>query len=508
MIGLLPADYLRPAHAILPAFNGNLLMTQVSAPIFYGAIQEVTKNTKAPCDLAVMAALTAASVVLQPLINIETPDGRVGPVGIMTIAMALSGERKTGVENAFLKEIRAYQKKIKSSHDLQLQDWQLGHDLWVQSMRAKKKELAKLQKLDDVEKCLEELRELNWSKPPRPRRKQLLYDDATVEGLLYSMHSNSKYAALVSSEGGSILNGRALRNLSLLNNLWSGSPCLVERKATESFEIIDGRITVSMMLQPSALKAYLERNGEEARGSGFLARILVFAPMSTQGTRFDYGVDASWEALDNFASRVNLLLQKVHTKLERDENATPTLQFDSDAGIFWTAVCNSIEGEIRPGGRFDGLQDHASKLGDNIARVAALLHGFENGLEDKIGLNILLEAIKICFYCSDNFARTFKNVPQSVKDTEELSAWFDKIRGSHLRYYKKNRILQNGPGCVRKINQLNEALANLESVGALRVIQYGKIFIVDLQPFYLPDIPRLQVEAGPINESRRDNNLL
>lgn len=50
-----------------------------------------------------------------------------------------------------------------------------------------------------------------------------------------------------------------------------------------------------------------------------------------------------------------------------------------DAAEWWIATYNKIEAGLLEGGEFDRSKDHASKLSENITRVAALLHFFERG---------------------------------------------------------------------------------------------------------------------------------
>tara|TARA_R110000868_G_scaffold96949_3_gene266655 strand:+ start:3175 stop:4698 length:1524 start_codon:yes stop_codon:yes gene_type:complete len=489
--------YIGPATATLPAWGLQFGISEQRLPLTFAAVQEVSANTKAPQGLALMAALTCQSVALQGLVDVELPIGKRCPVSIMALAIAVSGERKTGVENAFLEPIRRYQREQRVLHEKCLEEWQLIHDVWTQAMKVKKREIAKLKAAKaNVTGLLDELTDLSQEEPVRPREFKLLYDDATVEALLHGMNSNHKNAALVSSEGGSLLKGYAFQDLALLNSLWGGADCSVDRRSSESFQILSGRLTLSMMVQPSSLQAYLENKGEESRGSGLWARFICFSPESTQGTRFENGFSGTWEALASFSDRAAELLDAMKEKLEQGSETRLSISFDADASAYFTAVSNSIEQEIRPGGRFEGLNDHASKLAENIARVAALLHAFENGLESRIGIQTLYDAIAICFRCSDEFSRIFREIPQVVRDAEELSRWFQKFKSRNIRYIKQNSVLQLGPSCGRKKSRRNDALEYLAGLGFVRVVQYGRIKFIDFDPYLLGDSQRLQNDTG------------
>lgn len=106
------------------------------------------------------------------------------------------------------------------------------------------------------------------SKPLGPRQYKMVYDDATSEALFFGLYSNLPSAGLISSEGAGILNGGALNDLSKQNSLWSGDSITVDRVSVESYQVTDSRLTISVMLQASAFKEYMERRGEKVVGQG------------------------------------------------------------------------------------------------------------------------------------------------------------------------------------------------------------------------------------------------
>ncbi|SUJ37134.1 Uncharacterised protein [Serratia marcescens] len=61
-----------------------------------------------------------------------------------------------------------------------------------------------------------------------------------------------------------------MNDLSFINSMWDGVSFHVDRKTTQSFTIENGRITLSVMVQKKPFDLYLKRQGERARGSGFL----------------------------------------------------------------------------------------------------------------------------------------------------------------------------------------------------------------------------------------------
>lgn len=483
---------LEPSKIALPVPGQPLYLRGDLPGLLMAAVSEVTSNTKTPVDLALMAALTAGSIALQGVVDVQAPTGVKTPVSIMTFAVAESGERKTAIEKHFLSGLRAFQGEQKEKYREEMAEWKLNHEAWSDSLKAKKRAL--LRKGADREAFLEILKEMSAEMPMEPISPAFLYDDTTISALLQRMHEGSKNAALVSSEGGTIFKGHAFRSLPVLNNLWSGADCSIERSTRSSIEIVDGRLTISVSVQPGVMRDFIERKGNEARDIGFWARALIFTPTSTQGTRFEYGVKPGHEAMERFNERIIELFRLS----EEDAHGfvRHVITFEESLKPYWLGVCNAIEQEISQGGRFEYMKDHASKLADNIARVAALISCLEYGVGQPIGREALDAAISICMYCSDNFSRLFNALPQPVQDAETLLAWLERFSLRGIRYMKKNRIMQYGPGCVRKKSRSDAALDWLVISRRVDLGRHEKTSYVDMMPWAPHDHYRMIQEVG------------
>ncbi|PPK37589.1 hypothetical protein CD175_15025 [Pseudomonas laurylsulfatiphila] len=236
-----------------------------------------------------------------------------------------------------------------------------------------------------------------------------------------------------------------------------------------------------MMVQESAFKVYMERRGEMSRGSGLWARFLVCRPVSTQGSRFLRNCTVSWEYRDRFAARLTELLNENVESQSGSKKEKKIICFSREACERWLQLFNSIESENRAQGHFAGAGDHASKLAENIARVAALFQYFEFG-DGEISLGTLEAAISVCGWCSDEFLRIFMPPPQEEVDALELNSWLQRYRSSNQRYVPKNYVLQHGPNKLRGRERLNRALEVLRRQGEVSLSQCGKTMQVDLFP--------------------------
>ncbi|MDD0973202.1 MULTISPECIES: YfjI family protein [Pseudomonas] len=460
----------------LPPINSKF-PASLQFPLLNSAIDEVERNIQSPRPLIFFGALTAISVAAQGRFDVRKPIGQCVPLSLLMLAIASSGERKSSSENVFLEPVREFQKTQDVVWRAQLGEWEVRDKIWL----AKNKELLKrVEKASSRGECTElveqELIANALVRPVRPRQCKMIYEDSTSEALFCGLYQNIPTAGIISSEGG--LKGRAFNDLSKQNAMWSGDPVVVDRKTAESYELHGARLTVSFMTQPSAFKSYIDSHGEKSRGSGLWARFLVCFPESTQGTRVLSGATISWDHINNYAGRLKELLSYNLGLLHSPNQKRKIISFAPAACERWLQVFNDIESEIREGGRFYAAGDHASKLADNIARVAALLHVFE-GFDSDISIETLNFAIDFCLWCSDEFYRLFVPPREIDLDVYELRAWFDKYREDGFENVRKNSILQYGPRRLRSKIRLDAALDELISLGEISYSEQGSTLVVD-----------------------------
>lgn len=235
------------------------------------------------------------------------------------------------------------------------------------------------------------------------------------------------------------------------------------------------------MVQESSFFSYMEKHGEKSRGSGLWARFLVCSPESTQGTQFIAEGGAPWDCCERFSERIGEILKNSVEFLSDSTRPKLVVRFSQAAIHRWVSIFNGVESEIRPEGRYFGMGDHASKLADNIARVAALFHFFEKKDGD-IGVETLEAAIDVCFWYSDEFLRMFSSPPQEEADAQKLDAWLQVKRESCERFVPKSSILRFGPNQVRDVKRLDPAIEVLVAQGKVLLSKSGKVTYVDIFP--------------------------
>lgn len=333
----------------------------VNLPLIKSAVNEVVNNTQVPIELAITCALAAATVVTQGLIDVRLPTNNVVPVSLMMMLIAKSGERKTSVEKKFFDAIRRFERDLISQHDEKLKSWSIEHGIWVIKQRALKVKIGKMTASgEDSAKVEVEWAELIRSEPQKPIAPKIIYEDSTSQALFHGLNYSSRDAALVSSEGGSIMDGGAFSDLSKLNSIWSGSDITVDRKTSDSYMVSNARLLTFVMVQPSVISKFIKRRGDQAKGSGLMARFICCKARSTQGQRVITNGTSSNESLAKYEQRVHELLVDKYRSTRPDDNNREVICFSSEAQLAWLDYFNYIERRIRPGGLYESAGDHAS----------------------------------------------------------------------------------------------------------------------------------------------------
>lgn len=445
-------------------------------PLLKELVTEVVETTQAPVDLVLASALTTISLLCQPLIDVKRPGGMIGPVSLLIFLIANSGERKTTVESIFTNRIREYIKQASTQSDKDQLAWEFRLEAWEARKRRTIKEMAKFEITSpEYLEFEEDLFLQQERKPERPRAFKPIYEDTTIEALIKGIRLDTPWVALMSSEGVSILKG-AFNDFGKINALWSGSNIDVARATVEGSSLHDARLTIGIMVQHDVLREYLESKGDLARSVGLLSRSLVFHPFSTQGTRFITDKTMNTQVMEKYNARVTFLLDKTMNRLRNEAEEKSIIDFSEDAESHWIFTYNTIEAELQDGGEYERAKDHASKLSENIARVAAILHYFEGG-DGTISLQELRSAEKIVLECSKTFRDEFTFMPKILNDAETLYSWIQSKCPYSLksfRWIEKNTILQKGPTRFRLVSKLNQVLDCLEATGKIKIIDKHK----------------------------------
>ncbi len=320
---------------------------------------------------------------------------------------------------------------------------------------------------------------------------QRLYADATAEALSHALASSWPSGTVISAEADAVFGAHGMgyetimRNLALLNVLWDGGEIAVDRRSKPSFRLRDRRLTFGLMVQPEALRGFLERAGTLPRGSGFIARFLIAWPASTQGTRSYRVAPESMPAVERFGLRIRELLDTPLTT-HADGGLQPIeLALSPTAHAAWVQAHDRIERALAAGGDFADIRDVAAKAAENVARLAALFHVLAHGPCGVVDADAVNAAATVISWHLREARRLLSDLdtPTDLVAAIRLDAWLiAEARRCGDHRIPTPRVYQFGPGCVRDAKAMKAALALLAERGRALMEEDGKRRFVAVSP--------------------------
>ena len=436
-------------------------------------INEIVLETQAPISLISGSVLAAMALAVQAKFRVKRREGLESPCSLAIVSICASGERKTTVDKITTKAFRDFESDQIEEYERKLTEHKAKKKIWTTQQQVFQRKLKKaLENDENTEKIQSNLIAHEYTEPKAPRCVRLLYNDVTSAALLHGLYTNTRSAALNEDEGARFFEGRLINDAALINKGWDGSSLTIDRQKTGRISIESPRITLNLMVQPQVFSKYMERKGEDARGVGFIARWLVSRPISTQGSRQIKNSIVGKYYQHKFNCYIKELLEHQLSigSMENDQAET-VLTFSPEAEHEWVSIANMIEGEIKPGGFFWDARDYASKVAENIARIAGIFHVFKKDKGTKISLNTLRSAVEVAKWYANEFINLFsptEPINQLYQDAEILDNWLIKIvRERNDFHIDKNEILQKGPNSLRKVDKLNNVLSYLGNLGRI-----------------------------------------
>lgn len=432
--------------------------------------QAISDRTQAPIELIIGTCLGAMSLASQALVTFQYRDGRISPPSLYSVILAESGERKTAVSNLVMKPILEFEKQALKTYFDEINVYEADSQAWKS---VNKSILNQIRKKEDQSENYsydqERLREHYLEKPKAPKLPKLIYNDTTHEAIVKGLSENIGSAGLISDEGGSVLNGRAINNLPLFNQLWDGAPYTVERK--DHREIIDeSRFIILVLTQRNELNNFIKTRGERAIGNGFFARCLWSSTTTTQGRRQQLA-DVSYDDrnLDKFHERISELLV-----LTQNKSPVRVLRFSSEAEKRFSVFLNNIETQILSDkNKHPALMGILSKIPENVVRLSTLIHFFFEFEGDEINLGTLEHITKVIhYYYNQALTILTERADKGEDDAKKLYQWLlhgpINERGTCYRV-AKTHVRRYAPYQLRDGARLNKALKILEEYGNITI---------------------------------------
>jgi hypothetical protein len=184
---------------------------------------------------------------------------------------------------------------------------------------------------------------------------------------------------------------------------------------------------------------------------GFWARFMVVKPEPMSGNRKLQEKSES-PHLEIFKHRLSCCLDQLNAA-EQNGQERRVVKFNASSGHLWKQYAEKIESEMRGGGVYEYHPDHASKLMDNISRIAGLLCYFESDCDDQeltIDVETLEYAYNLGMYCSGYYLKTLASIPEVVEDADKLVCDILKYLQKDKFNYEPEIITDRQHGKVRK----------------------------------------------------------
>lgn len=442
---------------------------------FGATVTDVTRATQAPIELVTSVALAAAAVAVQHNCTVQRKPGLDGPTSLNVLVICDPGERKSAVQSLVFKGINDLQNSWQHVASEEAKRFKIEHSVWSDKVKLARSDLKRAARKHIAQDELENrLRDLLMAEPKPTKARRIVYVDTTPEALLSGLHECGNSAALVHDEFGQFTSGPMASKLPLLNSLWSGMDATVDRKTSDSFVLKDARLTCLFQAQPAVFKRFIAKQGEQARGNGFLSRTLLGFPASIQGWRVET-YEVACPKLDWFYERCKALLSRSEQRV---------LKFSPAAQARWYDIAAFYEQQMQPDGMFYDMKDFASKAAENIARVAAVLHAFDTDNSDEISDEVLFAAINLVAWHAEQYRNLLNSTNPLVEKQRKMTELYNWIASTLMSrnwtYLFCSYLLQYGPNFSRKKATMEEMLSSLAQSGQILIFYVERKRVIQL----------------------------
>jgi hypothetical protein len=432
---------------------------------FGQACEDLSSQHQISMEVAAVSLLAAISVAAQGRYDVLLPHGSFAPLALFTMISAESGDGKTAAFKKTMAAIQRVQRECHKAFQTKQSDYETELTTWEATGAGFKMELRKAMRQNEgEEEARKALDAHTANKPVPPRKFRVLYSDTTPAALFEGLQILPT-GALVTDEGDIYFKGDMRRARGHMNKLWDGEDLVISRSTKEDVVVCRPSFGLHISIQPGILARHLK---PEDRDSGWAARFIVCVPPPVRGTR-QYHLDTAQPG-ENWLwaeQRLEDLVRENLALLENTELPRQHLLFSPKAKTLWVQMANEIERAMGDWGRFQDCPDHASKLTNQIGRVAALFHLFE-GHDGDISLETLSMAAHLCSYFSIDFQRALMPPPQEIQDAGILKEWFAELsqryRCPNVPY---NHVRKSGPQCIRDKKRLKAAIEVLCDQGVI-----------------------------------------
>lgn len=433
-------------------------------------------KTGAAAELIFTALLGVMAYACQDKFDVQLKNGKTF-TSLYLLLLARSGSRKSTVFKLLMEPIYRLENELKDDFLLKEKIYEREIASWEVEFKEYKKQYSKaIRQINGESEARKKQEECYLRKPVIPIRKYLTKNDSTSEGLRKILAQGSPSLMLGSDEAGGPFDSNLFRNTPVLNSLWGEGRIADSRASRDSYDVDDARLTMLLMMQPGLFDDFLEKQGEKARNSGCLARLL---PVDMEQIPElicipDAGTWTDEPGLEEFFSIVTKHLQDGMRRREKNEERI-CVTFSSEAQSTWSLQSRQIHEKIKKGGELHHYDDFSARFMEHASRIAAVMQMFITPDSPVITKETLTSSFKITeFFINHLIAK----VDSTRKPTRaEKLAWYleDNLVSNGSYDFKRNDLIKKGPYSVRSSENLMPTLKQLESEGVVQLFERGGV---------------------------------
>ena len=441
---------------------------------FDAFVTELSRSTETPIELAALTMLSSVAAVVQGSHIIRVREDYSEPLNIWTIVALPPGSRKSAVQSACVAPLVEWEREKGEDIAPQRRQYESRARCLEERLKELRKKAAKT-KGHEYAALEREVAGLEASLGEPPRAPQLWTSDVTPENLGVIMADNEERMAILSDEGGGmldILNGRysnGIPNLDLALQSHSGNPCRVNRGSRPPVFLNKPCLTIGLTPQPSVLEGLTSNRA--FRGRGLVGRFLYAVPKSNLGYRTLNEPPMSNLARDEYRSEMSRLLE---LRESAQGSAPKVLRLDSDACVDWNAFGQVVEHRLGEGQPYAEMPDWAGKAPGAVIRIAGLLHLMKGKSDDQpIERDTMQKAVKMGFCLAAHALAAFDLMGRDYLriGARRVVGWLRRNPCSEFSQRDAHRALRS---YFDKVAKLKPCLELLEEMGYIRPKEVGK----------------------------------
>lgn len=425
--------------------------------VLIDAVKEVAEKTQSSAELAILPALSCASIAVQHIYDLYdiVTDRRI-PLSIGCLTVASSGEGKSPVFEMFQKPLSDARQDVFKRDFVKQKTSLAKHKAWEKT----------LENIDIETQELEYTEHLN-KEPGIFHMRQIVRNIETAQSTLKTI-SAEKTGAIMSSEGGEVLFSYALSDkeakssMGIFNELLDGrcpSKSTITRGDEQACSV---RFGIGIMTQKVTIDAFAAEN-PNAISSGFMPRMLISVHQNRQTAVQRARRPTSCTALKNLQE---IIRHNAALLDEIDPDNLYTIEMTEEAEEVYNGYWNALENSyIEAEGKL--TKPFHSKAKDSVLKIAAVLalnrEKIIIGKEYKIGV----EDIEISWRINQYSLGSAEFLFESKKNIEqELSADAKKLKKILDKFVKDNDEIRQ----ISTSRQANGGLLNVRPFARSRKI--------------------------------------